>query len=97
LTNAAGQAVPAAVAARLANNKDVEIILSGPNASAVPVPCSWNATSLYFQCNLKTPAKVKEDATYYITALENVTGGFRTAPSYSGKSFDMNPEPITFK
>jgi hypothetical protein len=101
LTNALGQAIPSATAAQLASNKDVEVVLTGPYSTTAdvesPVLCAWSSSSAVFQCNLKTPSKVREGATYYITVLENVSGTFQAAPPYSSKPSDMNPEPVTFK
>jgi len=98
LTNSLGQAIPASSSAQLAANNGIEVILTGPNSNAQqPVLCSWSATSLYFRCTIKTPAKVRAGATYFITAEENVSGTFKAAPSYSSKPFDFNPEPVTFR
>jgi hypothetical protein len=57
LTDASGQPIPAATAAALAANKEVEATLTGPGASTTVLAhadCNWNTTEPFFQCNLKT-------------------------------------------
>jgi hypothetical protein len=101
LTNASGQPIAASTASALASGGNVKATLSGPNSTTVvsSALCSWNATGLYFQCNVKTPSGLRtgKSNAYMITALENVGGGFVTAPPYTNTAADANPETIYFK
>jgi hypothetical protein len=72
---------------------------SGPNTSNAQssVLCSWNASDHYFHCALKTPARVLQGATYYVTALVSVNGLFKPATPYSSDAFDKYPVALTSK
>lgn len=78
--------------------------LNGPNSKTEqigsPTLCSWIATGQFFQCNLKTPSKLKTGMsnTYWLTALQKVGGQFvAPAPYANAPAADMNPELIFFK
>jgi hypothetical protein len=96
LTNAAGQPISATAAAALAAASDVKATLSGPGITTVTAVCTWNNASLFFQCNIKTPGGLVTGAAYQITAQENVTGTFVTAPAVSTAT-TPNPETVYFK
>ncbi|HEX9516575.1 MAG TPA: hypothetical protein VF940_10415 [Streptosporangiaceae bacterium] len=70
--------------------------LSGPGISAITVVCSWNTTSGYFRCLIKTPSGVQTGTSHphKITATENVGTGLVTAPVIGTAA---NPETIYFK
>jgi hypothetical protein len=102
LTNASGQPIAASTASALAASHQVEATLSGPNTTATILAsslCTWSASGQLFQCNLKTPSKLRTGSNnaYSITALENVGGGFLPAPPYTSRAADANPETIFFK
>ncbi len=96
LVNAAGDPISASRAAALAKAGDVRARLSGPGISAVTVTCSWNTTTGYFQCSIKTPSGVQTGTShpYKITARENVGTGLVTAPVIGTAA---NPETVYFK
>jgi hypothetical protein len=96
LVNAAGNPISASRAAALAKAGDVRARLTGPGISAITVVCSWNMSSGYFQCPIKTPAGVQTGTShpYQITARENVGTGLVTAPAI-GTAAD--PETVYFK
>jgi hypothetical protein len=96
LTNTVGQPISPAVAAALAAANNVKATLSGPRISTVSAVCTWNSVNLFFQCNIKTPAGLVTGTAYQITAQENVTGTFVTAPAVSTAT-TPNPETIYFK
>lgn len=79
-----------ALAASLATNHQVRVVLSGAGTSG-PVRadalCTWNATDLDFQCNIKTPKGLTTGRTnpYFITAQETMT------PNGSSSSFFAVP------
>jgi hypothetical protein len=58
----------------------VKATLSGPGITTVSALCTWNSLTLLFQCNIKTPSGLVTGTAYQITAQENVTGTFMTAP-----------------
>jgi predicted outer membrane repeat protein len=88
-----GQPISASAAAALAAAEGVKATLTGPGISPHSVLCTWNTTSLFFQCNIKTPSGLHTGKTnpYQITVYENTGGGFAKAPGTA------NPETIYFK
>jgi hypothetical protein len=74
----------------------VKATLSGPGITTVSAVCTWNSVGLFFQCNIKTPSGLLTGTTYQITADENVTGTFVTAPAVSSAT-TPNPESVLFK
>jgi len=96
LVNAAGNPISASRAAALAKAGDVRARLTGPGISAITVVCSWNATTSYFQCPIKTPSGVQTGTShpYQITARENVGAGVVTAPVIGTA---VNPETVYFR
>ena len=88
-----GQPISACAAAALAAAEGVKATLTGPGISPHSVLCTWNTTSLFFQCNIKTPSGLHTGKTnpYQITVYENTGGGFAKAPGTA------NPETIYFK
>ena len=80
----------------MAKAGNVRARLSGPGISAITVVCSWNTTSGYFRCLIKTPSGVQTGTSHphKITATENVGTGLVTAPVIGTAA---NPETIYFK
>jgi hypothetical protein len=93
LRDGSGKPLGAATSAALAAAKHVEVTLSGPNTSGTvraTALCSWSDT--YFLCLLKIPSGLATGRgnTYYITAWENLGGGFVQPPPTS-----QSAKPIT--
>jgi hypothetical protein len=86
-----------ATSAALAAGGQVRAELSGPGTTGptlVATICTWNSTTGFFQCNLKTPKGLQTGTShpYLITAQEKgTTGSFFNVPG-SG-----NPETVYFK
>jgi hypothetical protein len=96
LTDASGQPIAATAAAALASAGKVMATLAGPGISPQSVLCGWNATGLFFQCNIKTPSGLKTGSAnpYTITVSENLGTAFVTAPPVGSA---VNPEVVYFK
>jgi hypothetical protein len=84
-------------AAALAANGQVRAVLSGPGTSGPVVAtaaCTWNSTTAFFQCNIKTPKGLLTGTgnPYLVAAQEQGgTGSFFTVPG------NGNPEVVYFK
>jgi uncharacterized protein YjbI with pentapeptide repeats len=91
-----GQPIGPAVASALAAAGKVRASLAGPGITTRTATCTWNATSLYFRCSIRTPSGVKTGSTYNysITALENVGTGLIKAPAVGTAT---NPETVHFR
>jgi uncharacterized protein YjbI with pentapeptide repeats len=91
-----GQPIGRAVASALAAAGKVRASLAGPGITTRTATCTWNATSLYFRCSIRTPSGVKTGSTYKysITALENVGTGLIKAPAVGTAT---NPETVHFR
>jgi hypothetical protein len=96
LTDSAGHPIAASPAAALATAGKVKATLAGPAISSQSALCTWDSTSLLFQCNIKTPSGLKTGTAnpYTITASEDLGSGFIIAPAVGQAA---NPETIYFK
>jgi alpha-tubulin suppressor-like RCC1 family protein len=96
LTNAAGQPIPARLAAAFGAAGNVEVTLSGPGIQPRSERCDWRPGTRLFRCDIKVPKGVRTGSAnpYTITAYENVGTGFIVAPPVGGAT---NPETIFFR
>ena len=94
LTNASGQPIASSLAAAMAAAGNVKATLSGPGITAVSAVCTWSATDLFFQCNLKTPGGIVSGPAYQITAYERFGTAFVVVPAVGSA---VNPEIVFFK
>jgi hypothetical protein len=99
LTDASGHPLSAAAAAALAAAGSVEATLTGPNGNTTQLAsalCTWVTKGQFFQCNLKTPSRLKTGTTnpYRLTAMQNVGGHYVPAPPSTNTASDANPETI---
>jgi hypothetical protein len=95
LTNSAGKAIAATIAAALASAHHVRVTLAGPGITAATVTCNWSSAAAAFSCPIKIPAAVRTGTSnrYTITAAESTGAGFVKVPTVGKGS---NPETVHF-